>query len=159
MNGSSATCYIDSQVYNTAVLMNMILAYLLPFIAFITSSSLVIYSMKIAREKIFQSNSAVAKKISIRDFQFARTILIMDLAYLFFNYPIVIFQIAFSSITIDPQSVLYNILVSIEGFLLYLYLCGRGINFLIYLIFNNNFRSEFLLILHSVMKNYISSIF
>jgi len=53
--------------------------------------------MKIAREKIFQSNSAVAKKISIRDFQFARTILIMDLAYLFFNYPIVIFQIAFSS--------------------------------------------------------------
>ena len=134
--------------------MNTFYETLLPFVLMITQSALIIYSMKIARQRITQSNSTLAKKRIQRDFEFARTILLLDLRFLLFHIP---YNLATNYITLvllkSPSALLKYLLV----YLFYLYKIGYAINFLVYLIFNRNFRAEFIAILKEIEKHFIST--
>ena len=56
VNESTAYCVIDDNLFKINSYMNMFFSCLIPFIALITSSSLVIYSMTILRRRISQTN-------------------------------------------------------------------------------------------------------
>jgi len=95
VNESIAVCFMDDNLFKINSYMNMFFSCLIPFIALITSSSLVIYSMTILRRGISQTNSAMFKKRKKRDLQFARTILLLDIIFLIFNFPFQFFQTTF----------------------------------------------------------------
>jgi len=139
---SVAVCYIDNSFFNANTYMNIFFSCLIPFIALITSSLLIIYSMTTLRRRISlpNSNSAIFKKREKRDFQFARTILLLDLIFLAFNFP---FQFFFILSNYFQVTIYGTNLYTIQMYLLYLYYSGSAINFLVYIVFNLNFRSEF----------------
>ena len=140
VNESIAVCFMDDNLFKINSYMNMFFSCLIPFIALITSSSLVIYSMTILRRRISQTNSAMFKKRKKRDLQFARTILLLDIIFLIFNFP---FQFFLIVLNYFPDVWYTNSLYNIEPYLLYLYYIRPGFHFFIYIIFNINFRSEF----------------
>lgn len=80
------------------------LSCLLPFILLITLSLMIINSMRIARQRISRSNSAIAKKRLQQDIRFAQTILLLDFVFLFFNFPFVFFNYIGNYIVFNPSS-------------------------------------------------------
>jgi len=62
VNGSISGCYLDNNLYNILEYMNTFYQTLIPFVLMVIQSALIIYSMRVARQRISQSNSAIAKK-------------------------------------------------------------------------------------------------
>ena len=141
VNGSISGCYLDNNLYNILEYMNTFYETLIPFVLMVIQSALIIYSMRVARQRISQSNSAIAKKRIQRDFEFARTILLLDLRFILFHLP---HNLATNYITLFLLTNPSVFLQYLQNYLYYFYKIGYAINFLVYLIFNKNFRAEFI---------------
>ncbi len=146
VNESIAVCYIDNSIFEIASYMNVFFSCLIPFIALITSSLLIIYSMTKLRRRISHPNSTSNKKREKRDFEFARTILSLDLIFLLFKFPFNFFILASNYFTVHWNS---GLIKDVAVSLLYFNYIGTGINFLVYILFNHNFRSEFFKLIDS----------
>ena len=145
-NQTLALCYINDKSYDIGSLMDAVYSFLTPFIALITSSILIIYTLKQSRLRLrLAQNSAAAQRREKKDYEFAKTILSLDIIFLLFHFPLSFFAVIRAYFeNISPISPFYNAYMIIQYFILYLYYIGYANNFIIYLIFNKNFRSEFL---------------
>ena len=146
VENSITACYIDDDIFKIASYMDIFFSTLIPFIALITSSFLIIYSMTTLRRRISQTSSALYKKREKRDYQFARTILLLDFIFILFYSPYQFFIVASNYFVVHWNSGLRKDIGT--GFL-YLYYIGPAVNFLVYMMFNLNFRSEFLKIIEN----------
>ena len=115
--------------------MNMPYAVFLPFCCLLVCSALIIYSMSILRKRIARSsnNSQSNRRREKRDMDYAKTILFMDIAFLFFFFP-------YTFLLIIGNYFEYNSDAAIVLF--YIYYIGYGSDFFIYLIANKAFRAE-----------------
>ena len=116
-------------------------AVFVPFVLLITSSVLIIYSMTLLRRRInmYNINSAdTNKRREKRDWDYARTILFLDITFLIFYFPYVLILIIGNYLT-DYDS--YAVLV-----FFYIYYIGFGNNIFVYLAASTTFRKELNLI-------------
>jgi hypothetical protein len=136
-------CAISDQSNQIASLMDAIYSCVAPFIALITSSILIIYSLKQARLRLRTSqNSEAAHRREQKDFEFAKTILFLDIIFFLFHFPYSFFILVISFYSFDltyggTGQIILNTFI-------YLSYIGYAINFLIFLTFNKDFRAEFL---------------
>lgn len=142
VNDSFPVCYIEMSYYKILSYMNIGFDVLVPFILMVIQSVLIIYSMQVARLRILHSSSAHARKRIQRDFQFAQTILLLDFTFFLFKFPLGFYQmyltIANRSADVSSQAAL--------NILFYMYNVFPAVNFLVFLIFNRNFRQELFII-------------
>jgi len=145
-NQTLALCYINDKSHEIGSLMDAVYSCLTPFIALITSSILIIYTLKQSRLRFRSAqNSEAAQRREKKDYEFAKTILSLDIIFLLFHFPYSFFAVIRAYfVTISPISPFYDAYMIIQYFILYLYYIGYANNFIIYMIFNKNFRSEFL---------------
>ena len=156
-NDSTTYCFIETSLFTVNSYIKLALSCLLPFILLITLSLMIINSMRIARQRISRSNSAIAKKRLQRDIRFAQTILLLDFVFLFFNFPFVFFNYIGNYIVFNPSSPNFSFYLSLQLALGYLFYLGPAVNVLVYLIFNRNFREEFLIVLKQVETHFVVS--
>jgi hypothetical protein len=146
---SQPYCYIDNAIFEIQSLMDAIFTCVTPFIALITCSFLIIYALKQARLRLRSSqNATTARRREQKDFEFAKTILSLDVLFLFFHFPYPIFIIIQTYITFINR----EIGMTIQYAFIYLYYIGYANNFIIYFTFNKDFRAEFLNLIN--FKNY-----
>jgi len=115
--------------------MNMPFAVFVPFCCLLVCSVLIIYSLNVLRKRLARSstNPLINRRREKRDMDYARTILFMDIAFLFFFFP-------YTFLLVIANYFEYNSYAAIVLF--YIYYIGFGINILIYLIANKAFRAE-----------------
>jgi hypothetical protein len=134
-------CFINDEIFQTQSLMDAIYTCVTPFIALISCSFLIIYTLKQARLRLRSSqNEASAQRREQRDFEFAKTILSLDILFLLFHFPFPIFTIIQTYVTFSDRV----LGMKIQHSFIYLFYIGYANNIFIYFAFNNDFRAEFL---------------
>ena len=147
-----SACYIPDQLFQITSLMDTIYACLSPFLALITCSGLIIYTLKQSRLRLVpRPKSAQEKRREKRDYEFGKTILSLDLIFLLFHFPFTLFALfrAYFLGLISPSSPYFNAYMIVQSTFIYLSYIGYGNNIILFLIFNKDFRAEF-------MKTFIS---
>jgi hypothetical protein len=133
------TCHIDDQNYFIGSITDTFYGCVLPFAALITCSILIISGLKATRQRLATSqNTEIVQRREKRDFEFFRTLLSLDLVFLFFYFPYIFFNIFM------PYSTFYDVSTyqTIKTVLFYIHLIGFSNNLAVYCIFNKEFRSE-----------------
>ena len=153
-NQTVSTCHIDQNLFIITSYMNAFFASIIPFFILITSSILITYSMWVIRKRMNSNsmNSAVARRRSQRDFQFACTILSLDVIFLLFYFPNALYLIITNYFPSNAYSYSLVILQEVLG---YFYQFSSGYNIFVFLLFNKLFRSEFLELLKVIGKNFL----
>ena len=151
-NDTTAYCVIDEFPFTIRSYIKLVLSCLVPFILLISFSVLITNTMRITRQRITQSNSALAKKRITRDINFARTIIFLDFVFLFFNFPFLLFSFISSYFSTNESNFVF--FMNLQMALIYLFHIGPAVNFLIIFIFNKNFQSEFLSILIQIENHF-----
>ena len=113
VNDSFPVCYIEINLYNKLTYVNIAFDCLTPFILMIIQSIMIIYSMRVARLRILHSSSAHAKKRIQRDFQFAQTILLLDLTFFVFKFPLGFYQAYGLTVSENPFDVSNKIILDV----------------------------------------------
>lgn len=147
-----AGCFIPANFALITYFVDMTFGVLVPFVLLITSSITIILTIRQLRSRIMNSTSSTNSSLNTtrakKDIDYARTILLLDFIFLFFHFPNSFYGI------IGNYIIDYTITNIVLYFLNYV---GFSINFFVYLIFNKNFRKEFLDFLNFIYKNIYES--
>ena len=121
----------------------------IPYLIIVIVDIMVIIRLKKSRTKFNQRQNRQVSNTANRSSRFTRNTILIDLIYLIFNIPstsytnyiIIYFSLKYAGIQIGLPSPYYELLAVLLSSLAYYYLT---LNFLLFLLFNRIFRSEFI---------------
>ena len=147
-NSSNETCNTNNacDIFSTdageiSSWVDLVNSTITPFIIMITCSFLIIHSIYIARRKIQINKSKSAMARFKKDIQFSMTIVLLDILFFIFNFPICVYS--FFGFENDFVYSSLDLLFS----------CQHITNILIYVFLNSEFKKEFVIMLRLKSHN------